>query len=169
MPILQACWSPCWCHNNVKHGSIAVGVYTIVLCIVSIVYTAWVMNGGQSSDLYSPFFETDLHKNAVYACGPTIAFLCMFIIAAILLLRGVRHEVRGFLLPWMYMMGFVILFTVAFGIWFVARYYIDPRSVLAAAMSWVFASINIYCFLCVFSQYQILKEYQSANIMLLYP
>jgi len=169
MPILQACWSPCWCYNNVKHGCIAVAVYTIVVSIVGFMYSIWIIQGGQSSDLYSPFFETDVRSSAQYAGGAVIAVCFIFIIAALLLWKGASQNLRGLFLPWMFLITFLILFSTAFGIWFIARYYIDPHSILAAIFTWIFTGINIYCLLCVISQYQILKMYQSPNIVVLYP
>ncbi|GAB6021284.1 hypothetical protein CHUAL_003903 [Chamberlinius hualienensis] len=169
MPYLQVCWSPCWCYNNVKHGCIAVAIYTIMFSIVSIVYTAWIMAGGQSSDLYSPFFETDVRNSAIYAGIVTIIFCVIYIGSALLLWRGAIRNVRGLFLPWIFITIFLVLFGTAFGIWFIARYYIDPRSVIAAVFTWLYTGLNIYCLLCVISQYQILKMYQSPNIVVLYP
>lgn len=169
MPVLQACWSPCWCYNNVKHGSIAVSIYTIIISIVAIFYCLWIMIGGQSSDLYSPFFETDVRDSAQQAGATVMGFCGLYIISACLLWYGTVRSIRGWFLPWLLITAFLILFSLAFGIWFIARYYIDPRSIIAAIFTWIYTGISTYCLLCVISQYQVLKMYQSPNIVVLYP
>lgn len=169
MPVIQACWSPCWCYNNVKHGCIAVSIYTIIVSVVVFFYCIWIMSGGQSSDLYSPFFETDIKDSAKYAGGVVMGVCVVFFIAALMLWSGAVRNIRGMFIPWLFLTMFLILFSLAFGIWFIARYYIDPRSILAAIFTWLYTGINIYCLLCVISQYQLLKMYQSPNIVVLYP
>ena len=54
----KSCWSPCFWHANVRDGSIAVGIYTIGISICLITYTIYVLNGGDTSQLWLPFFET---------------------------------------------------------------------------------------------------------------
>lgn len=168
MPVLQTCWSPCWCHSTVKHGSIYVGAYSIVTCIVGIVYCAWLLGDGPSSEMYSPFFESDAKFTHSITGGLIITCLVLSIIFSILLIIGIRRDNRALLLPFMITLCILILFLISLGIWFIARYYTYSISVLSAILTWLFAGMEIYCFLCVLSQYQILRDYQS-NIRILYP
>ena len=53
---LKSCWSPCFWYGDVVSGSLAVSVYSLAMSICLIVYTINVMTGGDSSQLYLPFF-----------------------------------------------------------------------------------------------------------------
>ena len=59
---LRSCWSPCFWHGNVKDGSYAVGVYTILMSVTIITYIAYLLGGGDTSMLWLPFFETGMLK-----------------------------------------------------------------------------------------------------------
>uniref|UniRef100_T1JHY9 MARVEL domain-containing protein n=1 Tax=Strigamia maritima TaxID=126957 RepID=T1JHY9_STRMM len=108
-------------------------------------------------------------------CATKIAggiFIFYFIILGIfslLLIAGTRRDYRGFLLPYLVWLAVLICYTVSLGIWFSARYYTYPISTWSSIMSWFFSCLIIYCWLCVFSQYQVLKEYQTGNVVVLYP
>jgi hypothetical protein len=58
---MKSCWSPCFWYNNVVEGSVAVAVYTLAMSICIITYTSYVMNGGDATQLWLPFFETNLN------------------------------------------------------------------------------------------------------------
>ena len=57
---LSSCWTPCFWHNNVRDGSLAVAVYTFFMSLAVVTYCVYIMTGGDTSQLWLPFFETDL-------------------------------------------------------------------------------------------------------------
>merc|ERR1712107_309480 len=59
------------------------------------------MNGGDASQFYLPLFETDLHGDAQHAGRFCIIMLTALIVSAVLLIWGIRKDVRGLMLPWL--------------------------------------------------------------------
>jgi len=169
MVVLRNCWSPCYWYDNVEMPSIVIAGYTMAASVVLIIYTGFVMGGGESAYFYLPYFETDVRNSMQYVGGFVIAFLVLFFFASMLLIWGIKIELRGLFLPWFSCMALVILFQAIFGLWLIGGYYIYLMSVFVALVDWLLMSYNIYCFLCVYSQFQILTLYQSPNIELLYP
>ncbi|KAI5711127.1 hypothetical protein M8J76_001183 [Diaphorina citri] len=169
MVAIKTCWSPCIVHNNVKDGSIAVAGYTIAASVVSITLTIYAMNGGDSSQLYSPFFEADVRSSLYYYGLMTVAFFVFMIFSAVGIIYGIQQELRGFLLPWLIGMGIIVLFQTVWPIWLMYAYYIYIQVFFFTIIYWLWAAYNYYCWLCVYSQYMIIYKMQSPNIELLYP
>ena len=59
---LYSCWSPCFWHNNVRDGSLATAIYSLGMSLCCVVYMIYIMAGGDTSQLWLPFFETDLNS-----------------------------------------------------------------------------------------------------------
>ena len=57
---LNSCWTPCFWHNNVHDGSLAVAIYSFFMSLAVVTYCVYIMTGGDTSQLWLPFFETDL-------------------------------------------------------------------------------------------------------------
>lgn len=169
MVMLQTCWSPCIWNSNVKTGSRAVAFYTASFSVVLITLIAYMMNGGESTQLYSPLFEADVRGSMQAWGGFFIFYLLLLIAFSILMVFGIAKTNRGMMIPWLGCMSIVILFQLVFGLWLLGGYYIYLQSVIAALADWIWMAYNIYCWLCVYSQYQIFEEMQSPNIELLYP
>nr|CAD7598373.1 unnamed protein product [Timema genevievae] len=169
MAVLETCWSPCIWNNNVKAGSYNVAAYTLSFSVVLITFISYMLNGGESSQLYSPLFETDVRNSMQAVGGFFIFYLLVLIGLSVLLMFGISKMNRGMMLPWMICFGIVILFQLIFGLWLLGGYYIYLQSVTAALVDWIWMSYNFYCWLCVYSLYQIYDEMQSPNIELLYP
>ncbi|XP_077300344.1 uncharacterized protein LOC143921092 [Arctopsyche grandis] len=169
MPVLESCWSPCIWSNNVKAGSRAVAGYSMALSVVLITFVAFMMDGGDSTQLYNPLFEADVRGSLQVVGGIFIFFLVCLFFSSILMVVGINKMNRGMMLPWMILMFFVILLQLVFGLWLLGGYYIYLESVTAALVDWIWMSYNLYCWLCVYSQYQIIEEMQSPNIELLWP
>lgn len=54
----------------------------------------------------------------------SLLFFTYMICSSILLLKGLKNNLRGFLLPWLIGMGVVVLFLLVWSIWLLYGYYI---------------------------------------------
>ncbi|XP_063537705.1 uncharacterized protein LOC134747066 [Cydia strobilella] len=166
MVVLESCWSPCiW--SNVKTGSRAVAVYTAAMSVVIITFISYQLAGGDSAQLWNPLFETDVRGSMKVFGGIFICILGLLIISSIWMVIGINIWMRGLILPWLIIMGLIICFQLTFGLWLIGGYYIYLDATFAALVDFLFMAYNIYCWLCVFSQYQIILEMQSPNIEML--
>merc|ERR1712063_89730 len=168
MPTLETCWSPCFYHLNVRSATYAIAFYTTMLSVLVIAHTSYVMAGGDSSQTYLPLYETNLSTSTQSAGTFMIFYFLVFIICSGLLVQGVRKEYRGLFFPWMIIMLLLCLFMAGYGLWLLIDYYILWNS-FAVICIWLWMSYNIYCLICVYSQYKIVTEMQSRHIELLYP
>merc|ERR1712059_90429 len=164
---IKTCWSPCFWHSNVRSGSYAVSLYSMALAICIITYLANVMNGGDSSQFYLPLFEADLNTSTQYAGGVMIFYFVLLMIFSILLLVGIRSDIRGLMLPWMLFFGIVIVFQAMYGLWIIFGYYIYLEGLLAALIDFAWMSYNIYCWYVVRNHYRNVKWFQSPDIEVL--
>jgi len=166
---VKTCWSPCFWHPNVRSGSFAVAIYTLLLSICTLTYIIYIMNGGESSQLYLPMFETGqpLTKDTESAGVFIVLFFIFFIISSVILVFGIKSDIRGFMLPWMVGMGLVILFQATFGTWLIFGYYIYLEMIFAALVNWAWMAYNIYCFMVVRSHFINVKWFQSPDVEIL--
>ncbi|XP_026761512.2 uncharacterized protein LOC113520384 [Galleria mellonella] len=167
MPLLESCWSPCIWSSDVKTGSRAVAVYTAAMSVILITFIAYQMDGGDSTQLWNPLFEADVRESLQIFGIIFIIIFVAFIVSSVLMVIGINIWMRGMMLPWMIIMGLIISFQLIFGLWLLGGYYIYLDATFAALIDFVWMAYNIYCWLCVFSQYQIILEMQSPNIEIL--
>ncbi|XP_067616984.1 uncharacterized protein pasi1 isoform X2 [Eurosta solidaginis] len=147
MVVIESCWSPIIWSNSVKTGSYAVAGYTAAISIVFITLICYMLAGGESAQLYSPLFETDIRSSMPVYGGIFILYFILLIIASYLIYFGIRISTRGWLLPWLILL----------------------EQTLSALFNFCWMAYNTYCWLCVLSQYQIFLEMQNPNIVLLEP
>lgn len=82
------------------------------------------MVGGDSTQLYSPLFETDVRDTMIVWGTFYTVYLVIFIVSSYLIYFGIKIHTRGWLLPWLIQMGIIILFQFLWGIWQLYGYYI---------------------------------------------
>ena len=73
------------------------------------------LHGGDASQFYLPLFETSLHSEAQHAGNFCIIMLTAILISAVLLVWGVRNDVRALMLPWMVLWSILCLGQLVLG------------------------------------------------------
>lgn len=96
------------------------------------------MVGGDSTQLYSPLFETDVRDTMQFWGSLYVTYLLIFIVSSYLIYYGIKIHTRGFLLPWLIQMGIIILFQLLWGIWQLYGYYIYVSLALTVAVKFIF-------------------------------
>lgn len=82
------------------------------------------MLGGESTQLYSPLFETDVRDTMQVWGWFYVIYLIILILSSVLIWFGIKIRTRGWLLPWLIQMGVIIIFQFLWGIWQLYGYYI---------------------------------------------
>lgn len=82
------------------------------------------MLGGDSTQLYSPLFETDVRDSMQFWGGIYVVFFLLLIVSSRLIFFALKIRTRGWLLPWIIQMGMIIVFQLLWGIWQLYGYYI---------------------------------------------
>ena len=109
-------------------------------------------------------FPTKIVTHLPGSGGFTVFYFALLSLLSILLLIGVRTNIRGLFLPWIVAMYIVVLFQAMFGLWLIFGYYIYLEVVFAALCDWVWMGLHIYCIEVVRSHLMDVKRQQSPDI-----
>jgi len=165
MVFIRTFWTPCYYYDDIRTATTTIAFYTAMSSLIAIAYTSYVMRGGESSNYYMPYFETDIRFSTQVAGGLAIVFFLAFILFSFTMYRGIAIENRGFMLPWIGWILIVIGYQFYYGISVLFMYYIYLESVMITLVSWIWMSYNIYCLICVYSQYQVIRDKQQPHLI----
>lgn len=143
MVLVNGCWSPCLWTDSVKRGVYAVAVYTAAISIVLIVILDYMLRGGDSHQIWSPLFETDVRDTMQVWGGFYEAYLLLMVISAICIYFSIKTHTRGWLLPWLILMGLIIIYQFLWGIWLIYGYYIYLANTLSAFLLWLWMGYHV--------------------------
>jgi len=169
MVVLNTFWTPCFFYNDIFRAIKPIAFYSVMGSIVSITYTIYVMSGGESSNPYMPYFETDRSLSLFVYGGFAIVFFLAWSGASFLMLQAVKVEIRGWMLPWMIGMFSIIVVQLYFGFHWLFDYYIYLDQIFAMLCLWLWMAYHIYILMAVYSVYQTLMEKQSPAMLDLPP
>ena len=148
MAILQTCC--CW--NNVRSGSLACGIYTLILALI---------NGGIIGfNLHFLYSQNQLDGYLQLTKGWFIATLvvCVFLlVTSVGLIIGIHQDSRHFMLPWVAVTILMIVTDTAALIYECISFGLLSFNIIQMVIWLGLSLLNIYCILCVISQYQELK------------
>ncbi|XP_054755154.1 uncharacterized protein LOC129261131 isoform X1 [Lytechinus pictus] len=173
----------CCCFKNVRSGSTASGVYSLIYCFVSMGILLWEfvgyiemssftgacsmcdeLNTSAPTNTSMMNGEHGAARQGIYAAySIDLVALTFLFVASIILLVGVAKNSKCMLIPYMIAVPFLIVLQliswiivfVFMGMGEVEDYGID----IAQCVVWfIVTAPKILCLLCVISQYQELKE-----------
>ncbi|KAH8415523.1 hypothetical protein KR222_001802 [Zaprionus bogoriensis] len=160
MAILESCCF--W--KNVRKGSFACALYTLVYFGLStLMFTVYLREEqefllGQRAH---PVGESILEKGDVTIVTVIFNVLFLFcsvlmVLSSLLLIVGLRHNKRQFLLPWIGLMLCDLLIECAHLVHLTLsrRVNFDPIVGFIFTIDFFILCLNVYCLLCVISQYQ---------------
>ena len=153
-------------YTDLKMACKAIAIYTFCISVVTIAYIGYIMNGGESSEFYMPFFETDVRDSMQIAGGISIVWFLLYILFAWIMVIGVKREVLGLMLPWLWWTYFLFFSLIAYGIWMLWSYYIFLPVVLAFLILMLFEAWTMYLILVVQAVYSNIKKSQSVAVYL---
>ncbi|XP_049521114.1 uncharacterized protein LOC119448390 [Dermacentor silvarum] len=138
MALLRSCC--CWL--SLRKGSCACGVYTLIF------YTMLIATGicHVNSALHSPVGFTLILL--------LLSFSGLCVIFSGVLLLGLYLDNRLLLIPWLAVVSMTTLLDIVLSLYFIADLKVDGFVVAMYVVDYSLCSVNIYCIMCVLSQYQ---------------
>ncbi|GFQ80556.1 uncharacterized protein TNCT_116602 [Trichonephila clavata] len=126
----------------------------IHICKTHIFYTIFVTFGTFN-------LTPEIENKVLFALG--LIALClsgMCVMTSALLLVGLCADNRSFLIPWIVCVSMATLLDIFLCFYFTAKDSSDPFQTVLFITDFLFSALNVYCLLCVISQYQ---EYSAGR------
>ncbi|CAN7938393.1 unnamed protein product, partial [Ixodes hexagonus] len=138
MALLRSCC--CW--RSVRKGSIACGVYTLIF------YTILVAAG-------ICHVNSVLHSQVRFTLSLfLLTFSGLCVIASIVLLVGLFFDNRLLLIPWLIIVSMTTLLDIVLSLYLITDLPVNPFVIAMYIIDYILCAVNVYCILCVLSQYQ---------------
>ncbi|XP_073839635.1 uncharacterized protein [Musca autumnalis] len=157
----------CCCWDDVWKGSFASGIYTLIyygfsasIGIMSLIDEWDFLLGKKDKPRGETIIEKgDITKTHVIFNIITLTVSMGLVFSSVLLIFGLKRKKRELFLPWILMMVldvFVEFFYIGyFAIY--RRVEFDPVNGFIFTIILFITTLNVYCILCVISQYQLYK------------
>uniref|UniRef100_A0A1B0CVZ8 Uncharacterized protein n=1 Tax=Lutzomyia longipalpis TaxID=7200 RepID=A0A1B0CVZ8_LUTLO len=164
MAILHSCCL--W--KSVRKGSYASVIYTLIYFSASCIVVAVFLHDERSylkGEVERPRGESILEKEEISPTTVIFNILLLIcascgVISSILVIVGLRTNQRELLLPWIFIMLADIIVECAHFVYLVILQTLkfEPLTATLFTIDFFIMCLNIYCLLCVISQYQEFKE-----------
>ncbi|XP_052892353.1 uncharacterized protein LOC128300366 [Anopheles moucheti] len=166
MAILHSCCL--W--RSVRRGSFASVIYTLIYFSISCITMSLFLHEERRylrGEVDKPIGESFLERDTI--SGVTVKFNVLLLVFAtlgvfssVLVLIGLKMNNRGLLLPWIGVMIADLLVECAHFVYLIAieTLKFEPLTAMLFTIDFFIMCLNIYCLLCVISQYQ---EYKAGR------
>lgn len=142
MAILNSCC--CW--KSVRSGSYACAIYTLIF------YTT-VLTAGAFH------VRTVLHSAALLTFSLLMVVLSVAcVVTSIVLIIGLCTNNRHLFLPWLVSISLTTLLDVILSFYLIMEAVFDPFIAVLFVTDIFICALNVYCLLCVLSQYQMIQS-----------
>ncbi|XP_035214213.1 uncharacterized protein LOC118187997 isoform X2 [Stegodyphus dumicola] len=148
MALLKSCC--CW--KSVRSGSFASGIYTMTFYIV-------VVTAG-SFHLHTLFNIPVPLPVLITFSILMVAFAALSVLSSILLIIGLCTNNKILLIPWILSIPMTTILDIILSLYLITDTEADPFFCVLIATDIIISALNVYCVLCVTSQYQ---EYSTAQ------
>ncbi|XP_064483234.1 uncharacterized protein LOC135396126 isoform X2 [Ornithodoros turicata] len=136
----------CCCRTTLRHGSYASGIFTLCFysfhlctCIAQFSYLDDILGDGSITYVFVLLL---------------MLFSALSVLSSVMMLIGLCTSVRFLLLPWVVCVSFTTLLDILLSFCILADEVNDVGTIIFFVADYLICALNIYCLLCVISQYQ---------------
>ncbi|XP_075230285.1 uncharacterized protein LOC142329497 [Lycorma delicatula] len=166
MPLMQSCC--CW--RSLRKGSYASAVYTLgyFSLIVVIIFNFLLEESSFWSENAVPrspsFLEPEISPTSMIFALAVLVCALFGVVSSILLAYGVYMDKRALLIPWILTVITTTMIDISHAVYLFALDSVrfNPGTALLFTLDFFLLSLNMYCLVCVVSQYQ---EYKAGRGM----